>query len=183
MDDRLIIDLLFSRSEKAIAALIEKYENICRKVSSNILRDRRDIEECINDTWLGVWNTVPPEHPDPLSAYVVRIVKNCSMRRQKYLNAQKRNINLEQPLEEMKDFLPNIIRDDEDSELIIHTLNSFLEGLKQKDRLLFVKRYWYFETIEDIANELGISQRNSRTKLFRLRNKFKALLESEGVEL
>ncbi len=184
MDDREIIDLFFSRSDNAISALSERYGPICRSVSSNILNDPRDVEECLNDTWLGVWNSIPPHCPGKLSAYVVKIVKNVAINRLRYLTAGRRNIFLETSLEELEECLSAPFSETEnDSSEIKRVVDLFLDGLDPENRVLFVKRYWFSESLKTIAKEAGLSEGNVKVKLVRLRKQLKALLQSEGVYL
>lgn len=184
MDDREIIDLFTSRSEKAINELAERYGPICKQVASNILTDKRDVEECLNDTWFGVWNTIPPQHPDVLSAYVVRIVKNIAINKRRYMTAKRRNSYMETSLEELEECLPDTYAGkDGDGPEIRRVLDQFLDNLNPENRVVFVKRYWFSESLKSIAKEVGLSEGNVKVRLVRLRRQLGALLKSEGVYL
>lgn len=184
MDDSVIIGLFFARSERAIAELAAKYGHTCMRISYGILRNHEDSEECVNDTYLKVWDTVPPKKPDPLMAYVLRIVKNLSINRYTYNKAQKRNGALDVCYEELKECIPdrdsqNITGDNELEEVI----DRFLNSLSEENHAIFVRRYWSAESVKDIADDLELPENTVAVRIHRIRRQFKKFLEKEGVAL
>ena len=183
MKDEQIIALFFARSEQAIAELERKHGTAVRRVADNILNDRRDTEECANDTWLAVWDSIPPHRPDPLAAYVCRIARNLAVSRLRSETAAKRSRGFDLVLDELEDFLPSSMNVEEELEAkeLAERINRFLETLPYADRYLFVRRYWFADSVKDIAAAAG--QRESRVslRLFRLREKLRKTLEKEGL--
>ena len=188
MEDKEIIELFFQRSEQAIANLAYKYGGLMRKVAFHLLQDLEDTEECVNDAYLGAWNSIPPERPDPLSTYVCRITKNLAMNKLRYNQAKKRNAALErslQELEELEGSLP-AAENTEDAWTARHlteAIESFLDGLDRKNRVMFVKRYWFGQSVESIAKELSMRENSVAVRLKRIRAKLKDYLEKEGILL
>lgn len=184
MEDEQIIDLYFKRSEQAISETDHKYGRPCRKVSFNILRNREDTEECVNDTYLAAWNTIPPKRPDPFAAFLLRIVKNLSLKRYRDSSAQKKNSKLDVCFEELEECLPSgSSADITDRAYIKVLIEQFLDGLDRDDRIMFVRRYWYGDSVKDIAKAFHITQNNASVRLHRLRKELKTCLEEEGVIL
>lgn len=185
MKDKEIIELLFLRSERAISELDRKYGRICRKIAFNILNNLEDAEECTNDTYLGIWNSIPPESPDPLAAYVFKIAKNSALKKYRYNTAKKRNSHYDISLSELEDYIPAAETNGGTcgEEELKGVLESFLDSLDKKSRVMFIKRYWYSELVKDIAEEFGITENHAAVKLSRIRNKMKAYLEKKGVTL
>ncbi len=182
MDDDRIIALFFERSELAIKELDCKYGSAAKKTAGNILYNRLDVEECLNDTYLRVWNSIPPHHPASLAGYVCRIARNLAVNRYHANRAQKRNGNYDLILDEMLECIPskvNIETEYEAKELGA-AINRFISTLKQEDRILFVRRYWYADPITDLAFRLNSSTNRISVRLFRLRNKLRSTLEREG---
>lgn len=183
MEDQLIIKLFFERSESAIAELSAKYGAVCERIAYRILGDERDAEECVNDACLVVWDSIPPEEPDPLQAYVYRIVRNLSLKKYHYNTAQKRNSYYDAALEEIADCLES--RQSVEGELeyreLIGEVNAFLGTLKQKDRVIFIRRYWYLESVSDIADSLGLSRNSVTVNLHRTRKKLRKYLQGKEV--
>ncbi len=179
MDDRKIIELFYERSEQAVIELSDKYGRLCMKVAENILRDRRDAEECVNDAWLAVWNTVPPQRPDPLSSYVCRIVRNLALKKYHENTAQKRNNFYDAALDEIADCIPDsfCIEDEVLAKETAGMIDRFLETLDRQSRILFVRRYWYGDSIEDLAALIHRSSQYVSVKLFRIRKALKQDLE------
>ena len=185
MDDIKIIDLFFARSELAIEALDGKYGAICHNLSRSILKDQQDAEECVNDAYLGVWNAIPPHRPNPLSVFVCKIVRNISIMRYRANTALKRNSNYDSTMEELEDCLASsaLVEDSLEEKELISIIEDFLRGLSQENRVIFLRRYWYGESLEAIAAGLGCSGGKVKSSLFRTRGKLKAYLEEEGVAL
>ncbi len=186
MEDQEIIELFFLRSERAIAELTDKYGSVMRRVAFYVLRDEQDVEECVNDACLGVWNKIPPERPDPLMAYVCRITKNLALNRLRHKRAMKRDDSREcslEALEELEGELPGGITVEErwSRQRLTEAIQSFLDGLDRKSRVMFVKRYWFGESLEDIARECGVRANTVAVRLRRIRAKLKRHLENEEV--
>ena len=179
MDDKQIINLFFARSEEAIVQLSTKYGRLCSQLAANILKDRSDAEECVNDTWLGVWNSIPPNQPESLIGYVCRLTRNIAIKRYHYNTAAKRNSNYDVALEELEGVL--VSAKDVESEIegaqLTQTIEAFLDTLKQVDRVVFLKRYYFSASYADIAEETGLSEKNVSVKLTRLREKLRNYLK------
>lgn len=182
MEDEQIIDLYFRRSEQAISETDHKYGRPCRKVSLNILRNREDTEECVNDTYLTAWNTIPPKRPDPFVAFLLRIVKNLSLKKYRDSSVRKRNSGLDVCFEELEECLPSGNGADMTERAHLKMLiEQFLDRLGRDDRIMFVRRYWYGDSVKDIAKALHITQNNASVQLHRLRKELKTSLEKKGV--
>ncbi len=183
MEDEQIIKLFFDRSEDALTALNDKYGSMCLHIANNILSDVRDAEECVNDTCLAVWNAIPPEKPDCLQAYTCRIARNLALKRSGYENALKRRANHGVCLNELSDAISdnNEIESRFDAEQLREMINTFLSGLKKPDRVLFIRRYWYSDSYEQLSRLSGMREGAIRTKLSRIRKKLKEYLEKRGV--
>lgn len=183
MDDQRIIHLFLERSESALTELSEKYGKLCRTVSYNILQNEQDAEECVNDAFLAVWNTIPPEKPDFLQAYVCRIVRNLSVKKYRFNTAQKRNRYYDVVLEEVSECLKSSASVEE--EILVRELtdcvNEFLGTLKKKERVIFVQRYWYCVSLSEIAEHVNMSKNAVAVHLHRTRRKLKTYLEKRGL--
>ncbi len=185
MDDNRIIELLFARSEQALEEISEKYGALCRKIAQNILCDREDEEECVNDAYLGVWNSIPPRRPESLCAYISRVVRNCAVSRYRANIAKKRNSCYNVALCEIADFVRSDESIDEDlsvKELTEH-INVFLASLDTESRVAFVRRYYCFDSVEDIAKLLNKKSHYVTVKLSRVREKLRVYLIEKGVEI
>ena len=184
MNDTKIKDLFFERNEKAIHALSEKYGKICKTIAFNVLRSESDAEECVNDALLAVWNAIPPQNPDSLAAFVYRIARNIATERYRKNTAQKRNGFYDVTLSELEDCLPS---DDAFSALEAKELsalfNQFLGTLKEEERVIFVKRFWYSKSVAEIAEDIGISAHAVSVKLSRTKEKLKKFLNQKGFYL
>lgn len=183
MEDDKIIELFFERSEQAIKELSNKYGHICERVANNILNNRSDSEECVNDAYLGVWNTIPPQKPNPLLSYVCRIVRNTALKRYHSNTAQKRNSTYDIALDEIAECFPasTSVEDEAEANEVAAIINAFLEALDEKSRIMFVRRYYYADSIEDIAGLFNTSRHYVSVKLSRIRKALKKHLIKEGV--
>lgn len=183
MKDQEIIALFFERSEKAITELIGKYGAAIRNVTSNILKDAQDAEECSNDTYLQVWNRIPPARPTYLGAYVCRIARNLSLKRYYANTAEKRNSYYDVALDELEETIPALstVESAYDAKELTAYLNQFLKALSKEDRCLFLRRYWYGDSIRDTALFLGLTSHAASVRLFRLRQKLQNYLQKEGM--
>ena len=184
MDDKQIVDLYWERSETAISETSKKYGKYCRYIAFNILRNDENSEECVNDTYLRAWNSIPPNRPSALKTFLGKITRNLSLDRYEMLKADKRN-NGQIPLvfEELQECLSASDNNENIIEEIAITdiLNRFLASLSLEQRKVFMRRYWYLSPIKDIAAEYGMSESKVKMSLFRSRNELKSMLETEGV--
>lgn len=185
MEDGEIIALFHARSERAIAELAAKYGGVCRAVAENILHDRQDAEECLNDAYLGVWNTVPPRRPEALLPYVCRITRNQALTRYHARTAQKRSSRYELALDELAECLaaPETAEGALDAAELSRAIDRFLDTLARAERVLFVRRYWYADSLADLAERFGISRNHAAVRLGRTRKKLRDYLTKEGYTL
>ena len=185
MDDRKIIELFFDRSEQAIVELSNKYGDICQKVAVNILKNINDAEECVNDAYLGAWNTIPPQKPNPLLTYICRIVRNISIKKYHQNTAKKRNSFYDVALDELEDCLPSAssVEDEINANELSILFDYFLDTLDQANRVMFVRRYWFSDSISDIAAMFNTSNHNVTVRLSRTREKLKQYLVEKGVQI
>ena len=182
MEDMQIIGLLFQRSETAIFALQQKFGGLCRSIISNILPDSRDVEECMSDAFLRVWNSIPPQRPERLDSYIARIARNVALDRYDYNTASMRNTGMTLAFEELALYLPS--RDQETDAVEFKSfINRFLRGLPKASRMMFVRRYWYGESIAQIADAFECSEEKVKSTLFRTRNKLRQAMIKEGIYL
>jgi RNA polymerase sigma-70 factor (ECF subfamily) len=186
LEDAQIIELYFSRSENAIAETRRKYEDYIVAISENILQNRQDAEECVNDAYAHVWNSIPPQNPLCFRAFLGSITRNLSLDCYKKRNTQKRSGNNNALLlSELEECIPspaNVEREFDDSEIAKY-ISEFLHGQTEQNRALFVRRYWHCDSVKQISKRLGLSESKIKSSLFRLRNSLKVYLEKEGVKL
>lgn len=186
MEDKDIIRLYFERSEEAIKATAQKYSAFLSRIAFGILRSREDAEECVNDTYMQAWNSIPPSEPRRLSAFLGKITRNLSLNRYERITAQKRGGgSRELALEELEECIPaagDVQRQAEDAELG-ELINGFLAKLNRESRIIFMRRYWYFCTVSEIAEDLHVGESKVKMSLLRTRKKLKQFLEKQGVAL
>ena len=182
MEDLQIIGLLFQRSETAIFALQQKFGGLCRSIISNILPDSRDVEECMSDAFLRVWNSIPPQRPERLDSYIARIARNVALDRYDYNTASMRNTGMTLAFEELALYLPSREQETDAVEFKAF-INRFLRGLPKASRMMFVRRYWYGESIAQIADAFECSEEKVKSTLFRTRNKLRQAMIKEGIYL
>lgn len=185
MEDQDILALFLERSDRALAELEKKYGARCAAVARNVLRDPLDAEECVNDAYLAAWNTIPPQRPEALGAYVCRLVRNRAVTRYHANTAQKRNSFYDAALDELAESLAS--RETVDSALAAERLpallDAFLDTLRAEERVLFVRRYWYADSLEDAAARVGITRAHAAVRLSRTRAKLRDYLRKEGYAL
>ena len=183
VEDKLIVSLYLQRDERAISETEKKYGKIVYNIANGVLNVHEDSEECVNDTYKAAWDTIPPNKPQMLGAYLGRIARNLAINRYNFNSAEKRNKSLEITLSELEDFLPS----PDFAEDLAHAmdfkraLNQFLRALPEKKRNIFIQRYWYFCSVEEIAKAFDMSESSVKTCLLRLREKLKKYLEREGI--
>ena len=184
MEDSRIIDLFFQRSGDAVAALSGKYANYCYTIAYNILSSAEDAEECVNDTWLRAWNSMPPQRPGILSAFFGKLTRNLSLDRWRRNKAAKRGgSQVEVALHELEDCLPDRRSPDEELEAgeTAALISAFLRRQSEADRALFVRRYFHLEPLDSLARQFGMSMGQVKSKLHRMRGRLRLELEREGV--
>ena len=183
MDDNRIINLFFERSELAIVELARKYGLVCMKIAMNILSNAQDAEECLDDAYYAVWTTVPPKRPNPLSAYVYRIVRNISINRYKYRNAEKRRGTYDACVEELEYCLSSSERTEDivEEKEIVKCIEEFVEGLEPVNRMIFIRRFWYMDSYRDIADASRLREGTIRTRMVRIKSDLRLFLKERGM--
>ena len=184
MDDLQIIELYFARDEQAIKETDRKYGKTCFRVAKNLLFNNEDSEECVNDTYLTVWNKIPPTRPNNFTAFICKIIRNLSLKRLEISNAMKRSADAIISLSEIETTLPDysIAQGVEDEELA-KLISAFLWSEKELDRNVFLRKYWFFDTISDIAERYSMRESTVKSMLFRTRNRLREFLRKEGIEV
>ena len=185
MTDRELIDLFWARDEQAIAQMQRIYGNYCHTVANNILENEQDAEECVNDAYLRVWNSIPPQRPDNFSAFAAKIVRNLSIDKLKRRRAGKRS-GAVIALEELEGFL--FTSADSLSEGVAFTelrraINTYLRKCSERDRAIFIRRYFFSESLEIISKNFDLSYANTSKVLARMRTGLKEFLKKEGYYL
>ncbi len=184
MEDRQIVELYWARSEVAIAETQRKYGRYCHYIAYGILTSDADAEEVVNDTYLKLWTTIPPKRPEPLKPYVGTVCRRLALNEYERRHAQKRGGQLPLVLEELSECLSDGGREDiGESVALTDAMNRFLRELPTKARNIFVRRYWYTATIEEIAADCGMKEGTVAMLLLRTRRKLKKHLEKEGFDL
>lgn len=185
MGEEEIIELFAQRSERAIEGLSWKYGAFCKKISMSILNNQEDVEECINDSLLTAWNTIPPMPSEPslLGAYVYRLVRNCSLKKLRYNKAEKRNNRENLVLDELLEVLPAL--ETAETTLLAKELtcylNLFLEQLDEQSHAIFMLRYWFHQSSAEIGKRFHLKTNTVNVKLKRIRGKLKEFLRQKGV--
>ena len=185
MDDKRIIELFFARDERALEEFSAKYGALCRKIARSILGNDLDAEECENDTYLKAWDSIPPNRPDNLKAWLGKVCRNAALNLWQKNHAKKRNRGMDILLSELEECIPShtsVEMEIENSE-ISTCINGWLRTLPREDRILFVRRYWYGDAVNDLAKARNTSSQKISQKLFRLRKGLKAALEKEDIQL
>ena len=184
MEDREIIEGLFRRDDLALGAMQEKYGPRLQALAGRFLRSREDAEEAVNDAYLRVWNTVPPNRPESLFAYAAQLCRYAALEKVDWLTAKKRKAAVVELTEELSQCLPDPgpERERQGRELG-EALNGFLGTLDREKRVMFLRRYWYGDSIRDVAARCGVGESKVKTTLFRLRKDLKTYLEKEGISV
>ena len=184
LEDAQIIDLFLARSETAISQTAIRYGRYLKTIAGNILPSAEDAEEVLNDVYLAAWDSIPPERPRMLKYYLSRITRNLCFKRIEYLSAEKRSGSAEVLLSELEDCIPDNRKNLEEAleaRELGRSLNAFLAGLCREERKLFLSRYYYAKTAQQLAEEYGCSPRQIKYRLEKLRGKLKHHLEKEGI--
>lgn len=185
MEDNQIIELYWQRKEEAVTETAEKYGKLCFRLAGNILASREDCEECVSDTYLRLWNSIPTARPRHFAAFIGRIVRNLALDKYEYLSADKRAQGMAVAFEELEECVSGkaSVEDEMDGRLLTESINRFLASLDREKRTVFVYRYWCFESLESIARRTGFSVGKVKSILFQLRKRLRTYLESEGIEV
>ena len=178
MTDQEIISLYFARDEQAIAETSRVYGSMCMSTAMRVLDSRPDAEECVSDAYLKAWNSIPPEKPRVLGAFLCRITRNLAITRYRALHRHKRNRDLELSLSELAECIPAAEEDDTLRDLI----DSFLRGLEDTDRRLFLGRYWYATSVKELAKAWDMTPNAVSLRLYKTREKMKAYLSERGYK-
>lgn len=186
MEDKQIIELYWNRFESAIEETSRKYGRFCFSIANNILRNKEDSEECVNDSYLRVWNAVPPERPKSLKAFLGKITRNLALHMWEKRQTKKRGADaVTVALEELLECIPSMSNVEQLTEqiVLVEVLNQFLGVLEQEKRCIFMARYFYFYSIKEIASLYNISESKVKMTLLRSREILRKMLEKEGIVL
>ncbi len=184
MDDTRIIELFYERSEHAIEEVSVKYGSSIRRIAYNIVSNMQDVEECENDTYLAAWNQIPPEKPNPLAAYLFRITRNLAINRFHANTALKRNNTYDLALDELDELIPGKTNDpaaEYQVKELSKAIENFLYTLNKEDRYMFMRRYWYFDPVTEIASQLHCKPHRVTVRLSRIRIRLQKYLQKEGM--
>jgi len=184
MDDQTLVDLYWQRDERALKISEDTYGAYCMRIARNILGDTEDARESVNDVWLAAWHAIPPHRPAVLQSFFGKLTRNISLKKRRDQRAAKRGGG-EWPLiyEELADCIPSQTSVEQEVETIAlsECINRFLDGLPAVEQAVFLRRYWYFERIHDIAVHFRFSDSKVKSMLFRTRKKLADALQKEGI--
>lgn len=185
MEDKALIELYWARDEAAITETASKYGKLCTYIAHNVLRSTEDCEECVNDAYFSVWNAIPTQRPDHFSVFISRITRNLALKRWEYLSAAKRNTAAVTSLDELGDCVSDTssVENELENQHIENAIGEFLWAQDSEKRNIFIRRYWYFDSIQTICKQTGSSESRVKSILFRMRQKLREHLESEGIIL
>ena len=185
MDDDKIIKLYLAKSEKAIAETDAKYGKLCRYIAMNILHNSEDSEECVNDVYHAVWNAIPPKKPEKFSAFIGKITRNLALKKYEFITAAKRNPEVQVSLSELDECVSghDYIETELENRRIERAISDFLRQQSTEKRTVFIRRYWYIDSISCISKQLGISESKVTSMLFQTRRKLREFLESEDIKI
>ena len=184
MEEKRIFQLLWQRAESAIEAMTARYGPRLYRTAMNILGRHEDAEETVSDTYLAVWNAIPPEKPDPLSGYIYKTGRNLALKRLRHDAAQKRCGDYDLSLEELEGCIGSAsLQDEIDARLLGRAIDRFLDTVPANARILFLRRYWFGDSVKDIAKSRGITQNAVSVTLSRTREKLRAYLNKEGFSV
>ena len=183
MTDDKIIELFFARDEAALKHTAEKYESYCFTIANNILSNAQDSEECVNDTYLAAWRSIPPEKPKALSAYLGKLVRNFALMKYRKERSYKRGGSISDISLELLSLIPDEYDLSEQYSMnrVSLIIDTFLRNIKKNDRMIFVRRYWFGDPISDICRSFGFSEAKVKSSLHRTREKLAEELKKEGV--
>ncbi len=181
MEDEAIIALFWSRSEEAVTQTAQKYGDLCRSIAQRIVLDAQDAEECVNDTYAALWDAIPPARPNPLSAYIAKITRNLAMKRITYHNSRKRSDYAAVSIHELEECIPANGTPEEavSEQQLAKAVEKFLSKEDHESRNMFLRRYWFYDSIAEIAKRFGVSESKVKSQLMRVRNRLKQYLIKE----
>lgn len=184
MEDQKIVELYFERDEQAIKETEAKYGKLCYSIIYNVLNNHEDSKECMNDTYVGIWKAIPPARPSSFIAFVCRIARNLSLKRLEFMKREKRSADVMLSLDELQAVLPdeNYALDVSDED-IGRLISRFLHSQKEDVRNIFLRKYYFFDSIREIAERYSFTESKVKNILFHTRNKLKEYLVKEGVEI
>ena len=184
MEDSKIIELLFARNEDGIKHMDDTYGRRLFVLADNIVKNDQDAEESVSDTYMKVWDTIPPKRPMYLFAYLAKICRNFALKKLDWKAATKRNAEVVSLTQEMESCIPDVARDRElESRELGRILDAFLRTLSDENQMVFLRRYWYVDTIAEIAARYGISESAVQMRLIRTKTKLAQYLAKEGIEV
>ena len=184
MDDSKIIDLFFARNEEAIKITDDTYGRRLYHLADNIVQNGQDAEESVSDTYMKAWDTIPPQRPAHFFAYIAKICRNFALKKVDWKNAQKRKAEVVALTQEMENCIPDPYRETEaDARELGRILDAFLRTLTPENQMVFLRRYWYVDTVAEIAVRYGISESAVQMRLNRTRAKLCTYLEKEGIQV
>lgn len=185
MEDSRIVELYWLRDENAIAETADKYGSFCNRIARNILTVKEDAEECVNDVYHKAWNSIPPQRPERLGAWLGRVVRNTAINIWNSNRAQKRYAGITELLDELEDCIPStdsVERTAGEGELTA-VINSWLTSLDSRDRVLFMRRYWNGEPLKNLEHEYGMTHGKMAKRMLLLRTGLRAAIEKEGYSI
>ena len=184
MQDNELLQLFLDRDERAISETSEKYGRYCFYIADNILPTRQDSEECVNDAYVTLWKTIPPQKPESIKGYLAKVLRNAALSMLRRQNAKKRGSGIvEEIIDELSEAETDSPETITDAKMLSDLINGFVEGLEKQQRLIFVKRYWYLCPSKQIAKECDMSVAAVNMALHRLRQQLKKYLEQEGFNI
>ena len=184
MHDNELLQLFLDRNEQAIRETSEKYGRYCFYIADNILPCHEDSEECVNDAYVTLWNTIPPKKPESIKGYLAKVLRNSALSMLRKLSAKKRGSGeVQQVIDELREAETDSLESITDARLLGELINGFIAGLEKQQRMIFVKRYWYLCPSKQIAKECDMSAAAVNMALHRLRQQLKNYLEQEGFNL
>lgn len=185
MEDKEIIDLLFARNENGLLQTEEKYGRMYCNILRQALSDESDVEECANDVLMGLWNSIPPQYPNHFPSYICRLARHIGITRYRYNNRQKRALGCSVLLSELEHCIPapDQYEATENARTLYAVMEQFLRGLDEQTQVLFIRRYYYMETVKELAQRFGVTENFVSVRLHRARKTLKELLRKEGMML
>lgn len=185
MTDLEIVELYWCRSEEAISCTMKQYGRYLQKLAMNILHLREEAEECVNETYFSAWNQMPPDRPAKLLPYLGRITRCLALNRYDYLTAQKRNTDFTLQLSELEECLsaPDSTLSGYEERELADAISAFLKDLDEESRTMFIRRYWYSDSIRDISVRCAVRESKVKSQLFRVRGRLKRYLQEEGFAI
>ena len=185
MDDTSIIELYWKRDGQAITETEKKYGKLCYRIADNILKHKEDSEECINDAFMKAWNSIPPDRPTHFSAYLCQIVKRLALSKLRHNSASKRQHGNVLSYEELSDIVSGKQTPEEAHVMteLSNAISDFLMSENKQNRMIFIRRYWYYDSIDIISQEFRVNSKTAASILFRMRKRLKKYLEKEGFDL